>query len=469
MPVLIVEDEPELGQLISVHLEAAGYETVAVTTGEEALLQIANGSFDLVLLDLVLPGINGRAVLEGIRENHTRSELPVIVVSGLDASHTITGALRVGANDYVTKPLYMDLLLARCATIVAANASGAADRKALNALGDSTKSIPKPIGHCAACESTIHSNSSFCAHCGVARPVNGWPALATAEASYLGQMIDDRYFVDRLIARGGQGAVYKVLQTDLERIFAAKFVNIKRDRPERTEAVRARILGEVKALAKLQSPHVVHIHDVVQIEDTIFCLIMDFVNGRTVESELNERRKLPLGDAIDVCRQVSQGLVEAHEAGFVHRDIKPNNIMVENLPAGGRFVRILDFGFVHNLERQRDPNRFEGTVGYSAPEQLTAAPIDHRADVYALGITLYDMATGAPPFTGKPEEVVDGHVYGPIPSLASKLGTTPPVLELDEVMQKMLAKRPDDRYRDLFEVIRAMDRIVERHGLKASR
>ncbi|MFT6399504.1 MAG: CheY-like chemotaxis protein/tRNA A-37 threonylcarbamoyl transferase component Bud32 [Bradymonadia bacterium] len=469
MPVLIVEDEPELGQLISVHLEAAGYETVAVTTGEEALTQIATGAYDLVLLDLVLPGINGRAVLEGVRETYSRSELPVIVVSGLDASHTITGALRVGANDYVTKPINMDLLLARCATIVAATAPAAADRRALSALGDDDKTVPKPIGHCAACESTIHTNSSFCAHCGLARPDPGWPAVDTAEASYLGQMIDGRYFVDRLIARGGQGEVYKVLQTDLERIFAAKFVNIKRDRPERTEAVRARILGEIKALAKLQSPHVVRIHDVVQIDDTIFCLIMDFVNGRSVESELNERRKLPLGDVIDVCRQVSQGLVEAHEAGFVHRDIKPNNIMVEELPAGGRFVRILDFGFVHNLQRQRDLNRFEGTVGYSAPEQLTAAPIDHRADIYALGITLYDMATGAPPFAGKPEEVVDGHVYGPIPSLASKLGSAPDVVELDEVMQKMLAKRPEDRNRDLFEVIRAMDRIVEKHGLKPSR
>jgi CheY-like chemotaxis protein/tRNA A-37 threonylcarbamoyl transferase component Bud32 len=469
MTVLIVEDEPELGELISLHLQAVGHETVTVTTGEEALGQVASTPFDLVLLDLVLPGINGRAVLEGIRETHSRSELPVIVVSGLDASHTITGALRVGANDYVTKPVNMDLLMVRCATMVAANGAEPADRRALNALGDNEKDRPHPIGHCATCESCLHNNVELCSHCGSSRPADGWPALSEAKASYLGQRIDGRYFVERLVARGGQGEVYKVEHTDLERVFAAKFVNIKRDRPERTDVVRARILGEIKALARLQSPHIVRIHDVIQIDDTIFCLVMDFVNGRSAEFELNERRRLPLGDVIDICRQVSQGLVEAHEAGFVHRDIKPNNIMIEDLPAGGRFVRILDFGFVHNLERERDPNRFEGTVGYSAPEQLTAAPIDHRADIYALGITLYDMATGAPPFTGKPEQVVDGHVHGDIPTLTTALGTAPAVLKLDAVLGRMLAKRPRDRYPDLFEVIRAMDHIVEAHGLKPTR
>lgn len=466
MPVLIVEDESELGELISVHLQAAGHETTTVTTGEEALDRIAKESFDLVLLDLVLPGINGRAVLEGIRSTHSRSELPVIVVSGLDASYTITGALRVGANDYVTKPINMDLLVARCATMIASRTSAPPDRHAMNALGEQTKEVPRPVAHCAGCESALFDDADFCPSCGNERPPSGWPALSEARAAYLGQTIDGRYFIERLVARGGQGEVYKVVHTDLGRVFAAKFVNIKRDRPERTEAVRARILGEVKALAKLQSPHVVRIHDVIQIDDTIFCLVLDFVNGRSVESELSERRRLPLGEVIDICRQISQGLVEAHEAGFVHRDIKPNNVMVEDLPAGGRFVRILDFGFVHNLERQRDLNRFEGTVGYSAPEQLTAAPIDHRADIYSLGITLYDMATGAPPFTGKPEEVLDGHVHGDIPSLTDKLGTAPAVRDLDQVLQRMLAKHPDGRYQDLFEVIREMDRIVEKHGLR---
>lgn len=466
MPVLIVEDEPELGELISVHLQAAGHETTTVTTGEEALERIKNGSFDLVLLDLVLPGINGRAVLEGIRARHSRSDLPVIVVSGLDASHTITGALRVGANDYVTKPVNMDLLMVRCATMVASRTSAPADRRAMNALGEQPRRVPRPVAHCASCESTLVDDSDYCPACGNGRPPSGWPPLSDARAQYLGRTIDGRYFVERLVARGGQGEVYKVIHTDLGRVFAAKFVNIKRDRPERTEAVRARILGEVKALAKLQSPHVVRIHDVIQIDDTIFCLVMDFVNGRSVESELNERRRLPLGEVIDICLQISQGLVEAHEAGFVHRDIKPNNVMVEDLPAGGRFVRILDFGFVHNLERQRDPSRFEGTVGYSAPEQLTAAPIDHRADIYSLGITLYDMATGAPPFTGKPEEVVDGHVHGETPSLTDKLGTAPAVRDLDKVLRRMLAKNPDGRYPDLFEVIREMDRIVEKHSLR---
>lgn len=467
MAVLIVEDDAQLAELISLHLEAGGHDTRIVGDGETALERLAAERFDLVLLDLVLPGINGRQVLETVRQTRPRNELPIIVVSGLDASHTITGALRVGANDYVTKPVNFDLLRARCETILAATAPPeTADRRALAALRGGGAVRPTPIGHCAECESAIVSDVPFCAQCGAARPDDGWPPLDKAEARYLGQYIDNRYFTEQLIARGGQGEVYRVIHTDLERVFATKFVDIKRDRPERTAAVRERILGEIKALARIQSPHVVRIHDVIQMDETIFALVMDFVNGRSVEAELNERRRLPLHEAIDVARQVAQGLVEAHQQGFVHRDIKPNNIMVEDLPGGGRFVRILDFGFVHLLGRRRDPNRFEGTVGYSAPEQLSASPIDHRADIYALGITIYDMVTGGPPFTGKPEEIVEGHVNGPIPRITDRLGKTPAVLALDDIVARMLAKRPADRYQDFYEVIRALDDIVERHRIR---
>ncbi|MCB9530256.1 MAG: response regulator [Myxococcales bacterium] len=463
MRILVVEDDPDLAELIQLQLEAADYEVSVAPSGELALdLAFANPP-DLVLLDLVLPGMNGREVLTALRQRYARSELPVIVVSGLDASQTITAALRVGANDYVTKPLNIDLLLARVETVGRAQSSReTADRRALSALRGSAAQMPTAIGHCPTCESCVTADGSFCRHCGAARPADGWPPLATAKASYLGRVLDGRYFVDRLIARGGQGEVYRVLHAELERVFAAKFVNIRRERPERTDAVRSRIVGEIRALASIQSPHVVRIHDVLQIDDTIFALIMDFVNGRSVESELNERRRLGLDEAIDIARQVAQGLCEAHQLGFVHRDIKPNNIMVEILPGGGRFVRILDFGFVHSLGRDRDPNRFEGTVGYSAPEQLTGAAIDHRADIYALGVTMFDMITGAPPYSGKPEEVVDGHVYGPIPHITEKVGRSPDALALDAVVQRMLSKRPGDRYQDFFEVIHALDAISAR-------
>lgn len=463
MTVLIVEDEPELAELISIHVEKEGRDAQVVHSGEAALREIAANRYEMVLLDLVLPGIGGKSVLEAIRREHSRTALPVIVVSGLQSDAIITGALRNGANDYVVKPVNMDLLMRRVETISAAQT---ADRRALKALRGTNAKHPEPIGHCKSCETSILRSTPFCPNCGAARPDPEWPTLATAKSKYLGKMIDDRYFVERIIARGGQGEVYKVLHTDLERYFAAKFVNIKRDKPERTDAVRERIVGEIRALASIQSPHVVRIHDVIQIADTIFALVMDFVNGRSVEAELNTRRRLPLDEAIDIARQTAQGLVEAHQMGFVHRDIKPNNIMMEDLPGGGRFIRILDFGFVHTLGRRRDPNRFEGTVGYSAPEQLTAASIDRRADIYALGITLFDMVTGTPPYSGKPEAVVDGHVYGEIPRITDKLGKSPAVVALEQVVRRMLAKKPEDRYQDLFEVIRVLDDVAERHGLR---
>jgi CheY-like chemotaxis protein/tRNA A-37 threonylcarbamoyl transferase component Bud32 len=460
MSVLIVEDDAQLAELVSIHLQAAGYDTVTCSTGEAALERLSREPYQLVLLDLVLPGLNGRQVLERIRAHAPRNTLPVIVVSGLDSSTTITSALRAGANDYVTKPLNIDLLLARCETVLAANAAPVtAVRRALTALRGTHTARFEPVGHCAECESALIRDDPSCPYCGAGRPDHGWPSIAQAEAKYLGRTIDDRYYAERLIARGGQGEVYRVVHRDLERVFAAKFVDIRRDRPERTAAVRERILGEIKALAQIQTPHAVRIHDVIQIDETIFALIMDYVNGRSVEQELNALRRLPIPDVVDIARQVAQGLVDAHQLGFVHRDIKPNNIMVEDLPGGGRFVRILDFGFVHLLSRQRDPGRFEGTVGYSAPEQLTAAPIDHRADIYALGITIYDMVTGGPPFSGKTEQIVEGHLKGAVPRLTDRVSPNPAVEDLDLVVQRMLQKRPADRYRDCYEVIRALDEV----------
>jgi len=463
MRILVVEDDVDLSSLIELELNAAGHEVALAPTGEAALAAIDTSRVDLVLLDLVLPGINGRDVLSAIRARRGRNDLPVIVVSGLDASQTITAALRIGANDYITKPINLDLLVARVETVLRATAaSETADRRALLALRGAGVQMPTAIGHCAACEATVTAEGAFCRACGAPRPSAGWPPLAEAKAKYLGQVLDGRYFVDRLIARGGQGEVYRVIHADLERVFVAKFVNIRRERPERTEAVRNRILGEIRALAAIQSPHVVRIHDVLQLSDTIFALVMDFVGGRSVEAELNERRRLPVDEVLDIARQVAQALCEAHQLGFVHRDVKPNNIMVERLPGGTRFVRILDFGFVHTLGRDRDPNRFEGTVGYSAPEQLTGAAIDHRADIYALGVTMFDMLTGSPPYSGKPEEVVDGHVHGAIPHIIDKAGRTPELVAVDAVVQRMLAKRPADRFQDFYEVIHALDAIADR-------
>ncbi len=468
MDVLLVEDEIELAEFVGLHLEAAGYSVKHAPSGEEALDLAEAGHFDLVLLDLMLPGIDGNEVLGRLRNTHDRTDLPIVVVSALGESETITAALRLGANDYVTKPVNVPLLLTRCETILqASQPSRVADRRALEALtGEKVQPAPELIRHCSSCITCMSEDRPICPTCNAPRPEGGWPGLPAPDAPYLGELIDGRYFMEQKIAEGGQGAVYRCRHLDLERSFAAKFVNIHRDEPERAEVVRRRILGEIKALERIESPHVVRIHDVIQIAPTVFVLLMDYVTGSSVEDVLNDRRTLPVAEAVDIGRQVAAGLCQAHELGYVHRDVKPSNVMVERLPGGGNFVRILDFGFVHTLDRARDPNRFEGTIGYSAPEQLSGEPLDHRADIYALGVTLFDMLTGAPPFRGSNEEIIEGHLWGKVPYLADKLGRAPAIIALDRVLRRMLAKKAADRFRDAYEVIQALDDVVDRFGLR---
>jgi tRNA A-37 threonylcarbamoyl transferase component Bud32 len=245
-----------------------------------------------------------------------------------------------------------------------------------------------------------------------------------------------------LLGQGGMGAVYKARQTKLDRLVALKILP-----PEagRDPAFAARFLREARALARLSHPHVVAVHDFGEVEG-LFYLVMEFVDGADLRRALRSGL-LPPAEALKTTAQVCDALQYAHEEGVVHRDIKPENILLDKR---GR-VKIADFGLVKLLGYTTAgvpltaSQQVMGTLHYMAPEQFERPlAVDHRADIYSVGVVLYEMLTGGLPL---------GHFARPSQKAAVDV-------RVDEVVLRALAKEPDRRYQQAGEMRTALDAVT---------
>ena len=317
--------------------------------------------------------------------------------------------------------------------------------------------------YCAACTTCASEAHEACAECGSEPPPDGWPTIAESPYRYLGRIVEARYLLDQFLGDGATGYVYRARAVQIQRKFACKIVDTRRyKRKEFEEELLRRFRLEVEAMSRLRNPHVVAIYEAMQLTEGVFALLMDYVDGRTLQDLLDRVGRIKMERALDIIRQVANGLYEAHRLGFIHRDLKPDNIMIERLPASGFFARILDFGIVHVMGGVDATQGFRGTPLYASPEQCMGDPgIDNRSDIYSLGAVFFHCITGQAPFPGTESlQVMDAHVNQDPPRICDVLtgSTIPPGLE--ELLAKMLAKEPGDRPRDLSEVIRTIDEII---------
>ena len=243
---------------------------------------------------------------------------------------------------------------------------------------------------------------------------------------------------------GGMGVVYKAEDTKLKRTVALKFLppELTRD-PEAKE----RFIHEAQAASALQHNNICTVHDIDESPDGQLFIVMDFYEGETLKKKI-ERGPLPFGEAVEIAISVARGLAKAHEAGMVHRDIKPANIMVTK---DGE-AKIVDFGLA-KLARQTRLTREGttlGTVVYMSPEQARGEEVDQRCDIWSLGVVLYEMLTGHPPFRSDYEQALVFSILNdeapPLPPLPSDVHN-----RLEKIIQKALKKEPSARYQRIEE------------------
>lgn len=270
------------------------------------------------------------------------------------------------------------------------------------------------------------------------------------------------YRILNQIGAGGMGTVFLAEHAALRRRVALKVLP---GRQALDPANVERFYREARAAATLDHPNIVHAYDVACDKGTHF-LVLEYIDGETLDRMLSARGRLPVGLAVSYAVQAAAGLQHAHDKGVAHRDIKPANLLV----GGDGIVKVLDLGLAEFFEESSaklDRNRgLTVTTDYAAPEQLrNCEAADHRADIYNLGATLYHLLTGRPPFEGTTAAKMIAHQLTPVKPPRELCDEVPAALS--DVVEVMLAKDPEDRYQTAGEAVQALLPFVstpDRHG-----
>ncbi|MFQ6170579.1 Stk1 family PASTA domain-containing Ser/Thr kinase [Oryzobacter sp. R7] len=281
--------------------------------------------------------------------------------------------------------------------------------------------------------------------------------MSSTADSLIGRTLDGRYRVLRRVADGGMATVYLALDERLDREVALK---VMRHSLVHDESFVSRFRREARSAASLSHPNVVAVFDQGTDGDHIF-LAMEFVPGKTLRDVLKDEGPLSPRAALDVLEPVLLALAEAHGKGLIHRDVKPENVIISDTGA----VKVADFGLARAVTSQTvttSTGMLLGTVAYLSPEQVERGVADARSDVYAAGLVLFEMLTGGKAFTGEtPIHVAYQHVHGGVPAPSSRVEGIPAAL--DELVDEATSRDPDDRPADAAELLGLLRRV--RSGL----
>jgi len=403
--ILIVDDNPYNLELLSRRLERRGYAAESVDSGEKALARLDQGGVDLMLLDIMMPGLNGLDVLRRAREKFAKSALPIIMVTSKGESEDVVEALNLGANDYVVKPVDFPVALARIQTQLSQKREF-----------EEKKSRP-----------------------------SSWASFEPGETF-------GPYRIEEKIGQGAMGAVYKAHDPSLDRVVALKVILPGHDF---SAAQIERFNREARAIARIKHPNIVAVYQIG--EEPQYYYAMEFIEGRNLSQLIKSEGFQPL-EAAAVCAKIASALHVAHERGVVHRDLKPSNVMID----AAREPHLTDFGLAKVESEEEQLTRTGdvlGTPEYMAPEQIdpSCGDVGAPSDIYALGAILFEMLTGTMPFAGTPIRVLWQKLNQP-PRSPRALNPAVPE-ELEAICLKAMAKQPAARHataRDLADALAAL-------------
>ena len=263
-----------------------------------------------------------------------------------------------------------------------------------------------------------------------------------------------RYRVDRAVGSGGMATVYLAQDLKHDRAVAVKVL-----RRDVAEAVGAeRFLAEIKTTAHLKHPHILPLFDSGSVDGVLF-YVMPFIDGESLHQRLQRDGPLPIDQAVATLREIADALAHAHSVGIVHRDVKPDNVLIS-----GRHVFLADFGIARVLAGHQAGDTvtatglIAGTPAYMAPEQIAGGPVDERTDIYAFGVLACELLTGAPPFTGSAQDVVTAHLTKPPARVTVHRPDVPPAL--DGLVMRCLEKSAGRRWQRMDELLAELDAIA---------
>ncbi len=310
-------------------------------------------------------------------------------------------------------------------------------------------------------ECDTRSKGEICPKCGT-RTLLDVPSESGLDP-LVGKVLEGRYRVEAVIGKGGMGAVYQATQIAMNKIVAVKLI-----KPELASHVEAakRFHREAKASSLLSHPHSIRVFDFGQTKDRELFMVMEFLDGTPLSRRIREVGRLPMVRVAKIGAEIAQALVEAHGRSLIHRDLKPDNVLLLGLPGDPDFVKVLDFGIAKFMSGSSGDSAVTrtgaviGTPHYMAPEQAKAARhMTTAVDVYALGVMIYEMLTGTLPFNGEtPVEILMAHVTEPAPELPRDVQVSDDARDL---VRRMLAKVATERPQAC-EVQQALEEIRQR-------
>ncbi|MBI2206133.1 MAG: response regulator [Candidatus Rokubacteria bacterium] len=487
--ILVVDDDDDNRHVIGRRLERQGYHVEFAADGARALELARTRRFDLVLLDVMMPGLDGFAVLEQLKADPATRDIPVIMVSALDDTASVVRCIERGAEDYLPKPFDPVLLRARVSAslekkrlrnaeieylrhvdrvIDAASdveagryqAGGLADVTArADALGRLARVFDSMASEVRAREDRLRAQVAQLRRDieearAFARRRAGAASTADPSALPLGHVFAGRYELLEVVGTGAMGTVYRARDRELDDEGALKALkpNLVKD-PAHVD----RFKTEVRLTRRISHPNVVRTHDFGEAQGVHY-LTMEYVAGITVEKLIATRGWVGVPSTVAIARQVADALAVAHEHGVIHRDIKPQNLLLDD--AG--VLKVMDFGvarLAQGTSAITEIGTVVGTPFYMAPEQLLREQVDARSDLYAVGVVLYTCLTGQLPFSaGTVVSLIAKIVQEPLVAPISINEFVPP--PLSALVVRLLAKNPAERFQTAVELRKALDEIA---------
>ncbi|MCS6886153.1 MAG: protein kinase [Acidobacteriota bacterium] len=398
--ILIIDDDPQVLAILKATFKSLDCEVLTAQNGQEALPIIVDARPSIIISDWNMPELDGLGLFLQLKESpHTR-HIPFVFLTATDDAEVRAALLESGVEDYWSKPFNVREVKIRA-------------QRLLERLEPVTFKHKTP-------------------------PSN--PAVGS-------DIINDRYRIVETLGFGGMGIVYSAEDLKTEKLVALKVLRAEYVADE--VAVR-RFAREAAAAIKVRHPNIVETYEYGLLATGQAYLSMELLKGHSLDRELAEKSHINFRQAISISREVCLAIDELHRHSIVHRDLKPSNIF---LCEEGK-VKILDFGIAllnqdPLLTRLTDSQSMMGTPLYLSPEQAMGYDIDGRADIYSLGVVLYEMLTGIPPFEGTAYEIINQHIQKTPVHLKYLCNLDE---QLSEFVMRMLEKSPENRPQSALEV-----------------